>query len=469
MEVPAGVTATPLNGQATISWLAVTGASSYNIYWSNTSGVTPANGKIISVAAGTFTPSYTQTGLTNGTTYYYVVTAVNSNGESAPSTQVSCTPAGDAPSSVSATPGNGVVTLAWSAMPGASSYNIYWSTTSGVTPGSGTQIAGIPASVAPSYSQTGLANGTTYYYVVTAVNGSNESSPSVQVSASPAVTPVPAEPIGVFATSGIGSVTIGWTATATPGISYNIYWSTNPGVASGPNTKITGATSPYTQTELTNGTTYYYVVTAVNSHGESAPSTQFSCTAGGAPTYVSATPGNGAVTLAWSAEPDASSYNIYWSTTNGVTPANGKIIGVTAGTFTPSSPSYTQTGLTNGTTYYYVVTAVNGSNEPSSPSIQISAIPAVNPAPAEPIGVFADPGNGTVTIGWTAIPYATSYNIYWSTTSGVTPGSGTKIAGATNPYTQTVTNGTPYYYVVTAVNSNGESTASAEVTATPSN
>ena len=276
MEVPAGVTATPLNGQATISWLAVTGASSYNIYWSNTSGVTPANGKIISVAAGTFTPSYTQTGLTNGTTYYYVVTAVNSNGESAPSTQVSCTPAGDAPSSVSATPGNGVVTLAWSAMPGASSYNIYWSTTSGVTPGSGTQIAGIPASVAPSYSQTGLANGTTYYYVVTAVNGSNESSPSVQVSASPAVTPVPAEPIGVFADPGNGTVTIGWTAIPYA-TSYNIYWSTTSGVTPGSGTKIAGATNPYTQT-VTNGTPYYYVVTAVNSNGESTASAEVTAT-----------------------------------------------------------------------------------------------------------------------------------------------------------------------------------------------
>lgn len=186
LSAPSGVTATPLNGQVTINWLAVSGANYYNIYWSTTSGVTPANGTLISVAGGSFTPSYTQTGLTNGTTYYYVVTAVNNNGESAASTQVSAEPMQQKPTSVIATPGDSTVTIAWAAAPGAISYNIYWSTTSGVTPANGTKIGGIPASVDPSYTQTGLTNGTTYYYVVTTVNGSgDESTESEQVSATP--------------------------------------------------------------------------------------------------------------------------------------------------------------------------------------------------------------------------------------------------------------------------------------------
>lgn len=87
--------------------------------------------------------------------------------------------------------------------------------------------------------------------------------------------------------------------------------------------------------------------------------------------------------------------------------------------------------------------------------------------PQAPTGVIASPGNGEVTITWPAVASATSYNIYWSTTSGVTT-NGTEITGVTNPYIQTgLTNGTPYYYVVTAVNSNGESMASSQVTATP--
>ena len=78
--------------------------------------------------------------------------------------------------------------------------------------------------------------------------------------------------------------------------------------------------------------------------------------------------------------------------------------------------------------------------------------------PSAPTGVAADAEDGQATISWNAVSGATSYNIYWSTTSGVTKTNGTKITGATSLYTHTgLTNGTTYYYVVTAVNSNGES------------
>ena len=63
---------------------------------------------------------------------------------------------------------------------------------------------------------------------------------------------------------------------------------------------------------------------------------------------------------------------------------------------------------------------------------------------------------------------ATAYNIYWATTTGVTPATGTKISNATSPFVQTApTAGTTYFYVVTAENAVGESDPSAEVSATP--
>jgi len=99
---------------------------------------------------------------------------------------------------------------------------------------------------------------------------------------------------------------------------------------------------------------------------------------------------------------------------------------------------------------------------------EINDIKSSTSAPSAPTGVTATPGNGQVTIAWTAVSGAITYNIYWSTTAG-TGQNGTQILAATNPYTQTgLTNGTPYYYVVTAVNLNGESTPSAQVSATPS-
>jgi len=158
---PEGVTATPGNGQVTISWTAVLGATSYNIYWSTTPGVTIANGAKITGAAS----PYVQSGLTNGATYYYVVTAVDGNGESTPSTQVSAIPSAAptpaAPTGVTATQGNGQVTIAWTTVSGATSYNIYWSTASGVTAANGAKITGATS----PYLQSGLINNTTYYYV----------------------------------------------------------------------------------------------------------------------------------------------------------------------------------------------------------------------------------------------------------------------------------------------------------------
>lgn len=83
-------------------------------------------------------------------------------------------------------------------------------------------------------------------------------------------------------------------------------------------------------------------------------------------------------------------------------------------------------------------------------------------------GVIATSGNGQVTIAWTTVSSATSYNIYWSTTSGITKANGTQIPDATSPYTHTGrTNGTTYYYIVTAVNSSGESVESVQASATP--
>jgi fibronectin type 3 domain-containing protein len=268
-------------------------------------------------------------------------------------------------------------------------------------------------------------------------------------------------PEGVTVTPGNGQVTIAWTA-VTDVTSYNIYWSTTPGVTIANGTKITGATSPYVQLGLINGITYYYVVTGVNKDGESTPTPQVSAAlALPGPTGVTVTPGNGQVTIAWTAVTDVTSYNIYWSTTPGVTITNGtKIIGV-------ASP-YIQLGLINGTTYYYVVTAVNGNGE-STPSSQVSAIPSVAPTPAAPTEVTATPGNGQITIAWTAVKDVTSYNIYWSNTSGVTTANGTKITGATSPYVHPrLINGTTYYHVVTAANKEGESTPSPQASAIPS-
>ena len=101
-----------------------------------------------------------------------------------------------------------------------------------------------------------------------------------------------------------------------------------------------------------------------------------------------------------------------------------------------------------------------------SPAATGGSTPVV--APSAPTGITATASGTTqINISWTAVTGATSYNIYRSTVAGVVIGAATKIGSSTvNTYPNaSVSAGVVYYYKVTAVNSAGESTGSAEVSA----
>ncbi len=87
---PTGVSATPGNTQISLSWGTATGATTYNVY----RGLTPGGEGVTPYVTGLLVTSYLDTGLTNGTTYYYKISAVNSFGEGGLSTEVSATPVG---------------------------------------------------------------------------------------------------------------------------------------------------------------------------------------------------------------------------------------------------------------------------------------------------------------------------------------------------------------------------------------
>ncbi len=470
--IPSGVSATSGDAQVTISWTAVTGATSYNVYYGTATGVTTVNGTKVTGA----TSGSAITGLTNGTTYYFVVIAVNAVGESAVSSEVNAmpqVPAPNAPTGVGAAAGNGQVALSWAAVTGATSYNVYYGTATGVTI-AGTKVAGVTSGGAIA-----LTNGTTYYFVVTAVNAGGESITSNEVSATPQV-PAPSAPAGVGAAAGDTQVTVSWTA-VTGATSYNVYFRTTPGVTTSNGANILGATSGVPITGLTNGNTYYFVVTAVNAGGESVISSEVSTTPQppipSVPTGVTATGGNAQVTVGWALVSGATTYNVYYRTTSGVTTANG-----TLGASGVASTTTTVSGLTNGTTYYFIVTAVNGGGE----SVASSEI-AGRPGLAGPTGVTAtSAGSGATKVSWNPMGITVAnisgsttiynisgsntayqisgagtvantqytYNVYWSTVTGVTPfnaaGSFTGISNNFQSHTG-LTNGTTYYYVVTAI------------------
>lgn len=197
-------------------------------------------------------------------------------------------------------------------------------------------------------------------------------------------------------------------------------------------------------------------------NGSNGSGTTGQPSAPGTPAGLAATAGNQQVALSWTAVSSATSYHVKRSTTTG-----GPYTQVGA----PNSPSFTDTGLTNSTKYFYVVSAVNASGE-SANSSEVSATPAASVSsppsqpPATPTGLTAIAGSQQVQLSWAVSNTATSYNVKSSTTSG---GPYTKIASPTSAsFTNTgLTNGTAYFYVVSAVNSAGESSNSSEVSATP--
>ena len=174
-----------------------------------------------------------------------------------------------------------------------------------------------------------------------------------------------------------------------------------------------------------------------------------------APSAPAAMPGDAEVALSWAAVTDADSYNVYYRTAVG---SYGAAIPV-AGT------SYTVVGLTNGTAYYFAVSAVNSAGE-SAKSAETAATPqAPITIPAVPSAPAAMPGDAEVALSWAAVTGADSYNVYYRTAVG-SYGAAIPVAGTS--YTVAgLTNGTAYYFAVSAVNSAGESAKSAETAATP--
>jgi len=174
---PTGLAAAAANAQVNLTWNTSSGATGYYVKRSASSG------SETQIAAPS-TTAYTDNAVSNGTKYYYLVSAVNSAGESANSAEVSATPTAPitppaVPTGLQATAGNAQVNLTWNASAGATNYHLKRSTTAG----SGYTQIGAPATA--NFADSGLANGTTYYYVVTAVNTAGESGNSNQASATP--------------------------------------------------------------------------------------------------------------------------------------------------------------------------------------------------------------------------------------------------------------------------------------------
>ena len=462
---PTGLVATPSNGQVTLTWTDPANVSITGYEVSVDDGVTWSD----IAASGATTTSHTVTGLTNGTAYTFKVRAVVTDSNDDPvdgaeSAAAATTPVG-APTGLSATPGDGQVTLTWTD-PENAAITKYQISSDGVT---WSDIAASGASTT-SHTVTGLTNGTAYTFGVRAVVTDSSSSDVAGAGRNARATPGLDAPTDLKATPGDGQVTLEWTDPSDTRITgYEV--SVDDGVTW---TAIEGSgatTTSHTVTGLTNGTAYPFAVRAVETDNEvtvpGAGSTVVTATPVGAPTGLEATPGDGEVTLTWTDPSNAAITGYQVSDDDGVnwtTIANSDettvehiVTALTDGT-----------ALVNGTAYTFTVWAVVTDSEGSPVNGAGSAVTAT-PVWDAPTGLSAAPGDGQVMLTWTdpENPGLTGYEVSvddgaWS---AITPSNAT----TTSHVVTGLVNGTEYTFAVRAVNGAGSTVSATPLVAAPAN
>ena len=288
-------------------------------------------------------------------------------------------------------------------------------------------------------------------------------------------TTVPDALAALTATAANAEVTLSWTAAASgdgaPITGYMIEYSVSADFSSPPTTRTTAAAATsYTVSGLTNGTLYYFRVAAVNAAGTAAyypgmgdaAVSATPATVPAAPSALLAMAANAAVTLSWTA-----AVNDGGAAITGYMIEHSLMVDFsspTTATTMNDATSYTVSGLTNGTLYYFRVAAVNAAGTsayyPGAGGTAVSATPAPT-VPAAPSALTATAADAKVTLSWDAPvndggAAITGYMLEYDTDMNFpSPTPATTAAAATSHTVSALTNATPYYFRVAAVNAVG--------------
>jgi N-acetylmuramoyl-L-alanine amidase len=321
-----------------LNWNSVEGALTYNVYRAIKGG----SYKLIKTLSGTY---YKDSGLKTGSKYYYKVTAVNGDYETGYSNRVSLYAAAKAVTSLEASSSTyNKVDLTWKKASGATKYVIYRSTKET------SSYSKIKTVTSTSYTDTSRKTGVTYYYKVVSYSDKAKGGTSSVVSA----TPVSAAPTNVkVVAKSYNSTKLTWTKAKGAG-EYNIYRSTSKSSGYTLIKTVANTKTSYTDKTVVTGKTYYYKIRAVTrgDAGKKSKVVSVKVSPAAVTKLVAKSAGGKTAKLTWTAASGATSYQVYRSTKE-----KSGFSKVT----TTTSLNYTDSGLTNGTTYYYRVYAKTGS------------------------------------------------------------------------------------------------------------
>jgi hypothetical protein len=390
------------NTTISVTWSAVTGASSYTVQFYSNSSATTTGGTLFQTFTGVSSGATSQissTALVINTYYYASVLTVNSVGSSSErTTSTTILTAVAAPTTATMgayTAGATTISVSWSPVASASSYTVkfYSNTTATTTLGSLFQTITDVSSGATSQSSSTALDANKYYYASVATVNSGVS--SSERTTSTTIQTVPTAPttatMGTYtagattisvswsAVSGISSYTVKFYSNTTATTTLGSLFQTITGVSS-------GATSQSSSTALDANKYYYASVAAINSGGSSSERTTSTTiqTVPAAPataTMGTYTAGSTTVSVTWASVTGISSYTVKFYSNSKASTSTGSLFQTITGVSSGATSQSSSTTLVANTYYYASVAAINSGG---SSSERTTSITRFNISPSNP-------------------------------------------------------------------------------------